>query len=434
MFGDRFHVQALGVLVRARNSSPGRGVPTVVTTRERPAGSGWFLVLLGTLMMLPPLSIDISLPGLPHIARALNAPPALLQWTLSAFVLSFGLGQLILGPLSDRIGRRPVLLGGMALFALSGIGCALATDARLLVGLRLLGGIGACAGTVCARAIAQDLSTDRAGATFRQAVLQAVNSLAPIVAPLLGVAILATLGWRWLYGVLALVGLALVVAVAAFVVETSPRTARDIRSAYARVLRLPRTAGLALIVAGSFFGFFALITGSPFALMEQLHVSTPLFAVAFALNASAFLIGAAITARLARSVDPERLLVFGVGLTLIAGLLACAFDVFAPSVVGFIATWALYAMGMAFGLPGAFASALAAARGDAGLTAGLIGSAQMLAGALGSAIGGALPGLPTSGLGMLAAIGGIAAAAGYALSRPPLGEQRQLREVPADQG
>jgi DHA1 family bicyclomycin/chloramphenicol resistance-like MFS transporter len=405
----------------------------VVTTRERPAGGGWFLVLLGTLMMLPPLSIDISLPGLPHIARALNAPPALLQWTLSAFVLSFGLGQLVLGPLSDRIGRRPVLLGGMTLFALSGIGCAFASDARLLVGLRLLGGIGACAGTVCARAIAQDLSSDRAGATFRQAVLQAVNSLAPIVAPLLGVAILATLGWRWLYGVLALVGIALVVAVAVFVVETSPRTARDVRSAYARVLRLPRTAGLALIVAGSFFGFFALITGSPFALMEQLHVPTAFFALAFALNASSFLIGAAITARLAKSVDPERLLAFGVGLTLFAGLLACALDVFAPSVAGFIATWALYAMGMAFGLPGAFASALAAARSDAGLTAGLIGSAQMLAGAVGSAIGGALPGLPTSGLGVLAAVGGLAAAAGYALSRPPLREQRQLREVAAEE-
>ncbi len=210
-------------------------------------GDAWFLVLLGALTMLPPLSIDISLPGLPLIARALNATPALLQWTLSAFVLAFGIGQLVLGPLSDRVGRRPVLLSGMALFTLAGIGCTLATDARMLVALRLLQGVGACAGTVCARAIAQDLSSDRAGATFRQAVLSAVNSFAPVIAPLLGAAILLTLGWRHLYSVLAIVGVILFVMVAAVLPETSPRVASDVASAYRRVLQLPRTLGLALL-------------------------------------------------------------------------------------------------------------------------------------------------------------------------------------------
>jgi len=393
----------------------------------------WLLIMLGALMMLPPLSIDISLPGLPRIAHALGAPPALLQWTLSAFVLAFGLGQLVLGPLSDRIGRRPVVLGGLLLFTAAGIGCSFAADARILVALRLFQGIGACAGTVCARAIAQDLSHDRAGATFRQAVLQAVNSLAPILAPLLGALILIILEWRWLYGLLAIVGAVLTALVAVYLPETSPRVAGEFGAAYARVLRLPRTAGLTLLIAASFFGYFSLITGSPFALIEQLHVSSTWFAVAFAVNACAFLIGATITGRLARKIDPEWLLLTGVGVIVAAGGLIFAIDRYAPSVPGFVVTWALLALGIALALPGAFAALLGGAKRDAGLAAGVAGAGQFLAGALGSALSGALGGTPTSTLGLLAAIGAAGTAAGYLLSRPPLGQQRQLREVPAEE-
>ncbi len=401
----------------------------MVTTTDSRTGQGWFLVMLGSLLMLPPLSIDISLPGLPRIAHALHAAPGLVQWTLSAFVLSFGLGQLVLGPLSDRIGRRPVLLGGLALFTLAGAGCAFAGDARVLIGLRLLTGIGACAGTVCARAIAQDLSKDRAGATYRQAVLQAVNSLAPILAPLLGALILATLDWRWLYGLLAIVGIALFVIVAVFLPETGQPVDGALASAYARVLRMPRLGGLALVIAASFFGYFSMITTAPFALIEQLHITSTQFALAFAINACAFLLGATITGRLARKVDPERLMAAGVGVTLVAGILAFAFDHYAPTVPGVVLTWALFAGGLALALPGSFATALSAARHDAGLAAGLLGASQFLAGALGSAIAGALPGPATSTLGLMAALGGIGAAAGYLLSRPPLGQQRQLREA-----
>jgi DHA1 family bicyclomycin/chloramphenicol resistance-like MFS transporter len=403
-----------------------------VTTTQVRTGQLGLLVMLGALMMLPPLSIDISLPGLPRIAHALNAPPGLLQWTLSAFVLAFGLGQLVLGPLSDRIGRRPVVLGGLALYTLAGIGCSFAGDARILVALRLVQGIGACAGTVCARAIAQDLSKDRAGATFRQAVLQGVNSLAPILAPLLGALILVTLEWRWLYGLLAIAGAGLTAVIALYLPETSPRTGGEIGAAYARVLRLPRTGGLTFLIAASFFGYFSLITGSPFALIEQLHISSSWFAAAFALNACTFLAGATINGRLARKVDPEVMLRAGVALIFIAGVLIFVFDRYAPSVAGFIATWAMLAGGIALSLPGAFSALLGSARGDAGLAAGVAGAGQFLAGALGSALGGVLPGQPTSTLGLLAAIGAAGTVAGYLFSRPELGEQRELREAAAE--
>jgi DHA1 family bicyclomycin/chloramphenicol resistance-like MFS transporter len=388
--------------------------------------------MLGLLMMLPPLSIDIALPGLPLIAHALGATPALLQWTLSAFVLAFGIGQLILGPLSDRIGRRPVLVWGLGLFTLAGIGCTFATDARVLVAFRLLQGLGACAGTVCARAIAQDLSQDRAGATFRQSILAAVNSFAPVIAPLIGAAILTTLNWRHLYSILAVIGLALFAMVTVLLPETSPRVASDVVVAYRRVLKLPRTPGLAMLVGFAFFGLFTLITGSPFALIEQLHVSSTQFAFAFAVNATSFIVAAALSSRLVRFVDPETLLAGGAGLVLIAGILTWAVGTFAPSIAAFVATWSLYAFGVAFALPGSFAAVLSAARRDAGLAAGLLGAAQMLSGAVGGTLSGVLGGRPTTTLGLLAVIGGIGAAVGYVLSKPALGQQRQLSEARTD--
>ncbi len=387
--------------------------------------------MLGTLMMLPPLSIDISLPGLPLIAAALDASPALLQWTLSAFVLAFGLGQLILGPLSDRVGRRPVLLWGTALFTLAGAGCAIATDARLLVALRLVQGFGACAGTVCARAVAQDISTDRAGATSRQAVLSAVNGLAPVIAPLIGALILVVLGWRSLYGILAVVGVALFAVIVFFLPETSPRIATAVATAYARVLRLPRTLGLGLLLSAGFFGYFALITGSPFALIRELHVTSTQFAFAFAINASAFLISSAITTRLVHRIDPERVIAFGAVLMLVAGAGAWAVDTYAPSIAGFVATWTLYAFGMAFVFPGSFAAVLHDARNDAGLAAGLLGALQMLFGAAGSALAGVLPGAPTSVLGVLALIGSAVALVGYLFSRPTFSATSALHVTPS---
>jgi MFS transporter, DHA1 family, multidrug resistance protein len=412
-----------------RNSSPDLRVDVGVKTSELRVTGLWFLVMLGTLTMLPPLSIDVSLPGLPAIAAALHASPAQLQATLSAFVLAFGIGQLILGPLSDRYGRRPVLLGGMVLFTLAGIGCAVTSDPALLVALRLFQGFGACAGTVCARAVAQDISSDRAGATFRQAVLSAVNGLAPVIAPLLGALILATLGWRSLYGVLAVVGVGLVLMVAFFLPETSLRVPSPFVAAYARVLRLPRTPGLAFLLGASFFGYFALISGSPFALINELHVTSTQFAVAFAINASAWLIAPVFTSRMRGRIDPERIIAGGTVLLVLSGIAAWIVDSYAPSVAGFVITWTAYAFGMALVFPTSFAAVLYDARADAGLAAGLLGAAQMLFGAAGSAIAGVLPGPATTGLGIVALAGSVAGAIGYALSRPGLGQQRHLAEA-----
>ncbi len=376
-----------------------------------------FVVLLGALTTLPPLSIDVSLPGLPTIASALHAPAGALQATLSVFIFAFGAGQLVMGPLSDRYGRRPVLLAGLALFTLAGLACTAAADVRLLIAARFVQGLGACAGTVIARAIVQDVATDRARAASLQSYVSGVTSVAPIVAPLLGAAVLAALGWRPLYGVLVVAGLALIAAVQLWLPETSPRAARDLGAAYARVLRLPRTIPLALFVGCLFGAYFALISGSPFALVAQMHVPSGLYAVAFALNACALLAGSFGGGRLARTVGPERLFAAGVGLAVLAGLATLALDALAPTPAGFVATFALLAFAFGIAMPGAYAAALAEAGGDAGLTSGILGAAQMIGGGLGSAAAGLLPYAPATSIGLVACIGTLGAAAAYVGSR-----------------
>ncbi len=376
-----------------------------------------FVVLLGALTTLPPLSVDVSLPGLPVIARALGASGATMQHSLSVFVFAFGAGQLVVGPLSDRYGRRPVLLVGLAVFALAGIACTFAASGAALVVARFVQGLGACAGTTSARAIVQDVAPNRERATTLQAYVSAVTAIAPIVAPLLGAAILAVAGWRWLYGVLVLAGIALIVAVALRLPETAPGSRGSRRAAYARVLRLPRTVPLALFVACAFGGYFTLISGSPFALVTQMHLSSGPYAVAFAINACALLAGSFTAGRLARRVAAEWLFASGVVLLVAASALACALDAFHPTPAGFVATFALFAFAFGIANPNAYAAALHDAGPDAGTLAGILGAAQMLGGALVSAVAAALPLPPSAGIGAVLLCASLAAAAAYASSR-----------------
>lgn len=369
--------------------------------------------------MLPPLSIDVSLPGLPVISHALHAPGATIQWTLSAFVLAFGSGQLALGPLSDRYGRRPVLLAGIAAFTLTAFACAFATNVYVLIALRLVQGFGACAGTVCARAIVADVANDRARATSLQAYVSATNSAAPIVAPLLGVALLSFLGWPWLYGALAFVGIGLIVAVITSLHETSPLVSHGVIASYRRVLAHPRVRILALFVFFAFAAYFALISASAPVLETQMRVSSAVFALAFVVNACATMAGSFAAARCAGRISPERLLQLGAAMSLLAGLGAFYADVYVPSPASFTTTMAIVAFCFGLTVPVAFAAALSNAGADAGAGAAILGSSQMLGGAIGSALAGALPYPAATSVGIVVLLGAIGLAA--ATCRAPRG-------------
>lgn len=375
------------------------------------------IVLLGALTFLAPLSIDISLPGLPAVARALAAPPAEMQWTLSAFILMFGVGQLVLGPASDRYGRRPVLLAALAIFALAAVACAEAGGVRTLIALRLLQGFTACAGTVCAFATVQDLWPGRTASAPRQAVLSGINNLAPIVAPLIGAALLLTFGWRSLYGVLAVAGALLFVAVLLWLPETASRTASGLGARYRRVLALPRTARLAALVFTMFGGYFAMISGSPFVLVTQMRLGPAEFAAAFAINAVTALAGSVGAGVASVRWGPERVLAGGVGIVLAAGLANALAGAFAAGPLSFVATMSLYALGFGAAIPGAYAAALAHSGADSGVASGILGAALAIGGACGSALAGALGLEPSLGVGLTAAGSAALAAGFYAASR-----------------
>jgi DHA1 family bicyclomycin/chloramphenicol resistance-like MFS transporter len=370
------------------------------------------------MTFLAPFSIDVSLPGLPSIARAVGAPPGMLQWTLSAYVLASGAGQLVWGPLSDRFGRRPIVLAGLALFALSAFACSIAHDAGTLIALRFVQGLGSSAGSVCAFAIVTDLALPAAEATRRQAVISSISNVGPLAAPVVGVWILAALGWRALYAIPALVGALVLVAVVVLVPETAPKTAATTLERYRRVFALPRTLGLAAMVFAFFAGYFAMISGSSFALVAQLGIGTPLFAAAFATEAASALLGSFVASRLARRVDAERLLRAALALAVVAAACNALAGIGFPAAWSFVASMSLYAFAFGVALPSAFALALADAEPDAGVASGVLGAAISLGGAAGSALSGALPFAPTFAIGCVVVLAAAAAVACYRRSIP----------------
>ena len=247
-------------------------------------------------------------------------------------------------------------------------------------------------------------------------------SVAPIVAPLLGAALLAATDWRGIYAMLAIAGLVLI-AVALGFGETLPRSERGVvRPAYAPFFRLPRSTALAVLVSAAFAGQFAFISGSPFVLVNRFHMATNAYALAFAGASAAFVVGTIVTGRLARGRPalPERLLGIGAVAMPIVGALFCAVY-FAPVAAGptaFVASMAAYAFAAGLVMPNLFAIGLERAGSMAGIGAAVLGSAQMAGGAIGSSLIGASRGEPTHAVGAVVVTAGAVAAGAYLVSRP----------------
>ncbi len=389
-------------------------MPRVRTGGVSPA-SGGFIIMLSAISALAPLGTDIILPALPIMALVLHTSDGMIQATLGAFILAFALGQLIVGPLSDHYGRRPVLAVGLGIFTVAGIACAGATDARLLVAARFVQGIGACAGQVVGRAIIRDVFVERTQAAKMQAYASAISAVVPMLAPLLGVALLA-LGWRAIYATLVAGGALLLGVTARWLPETVPTRSDGVEIShvferYRRFIALPRSLSLCALVAFSFAGLFAFISGSPFVLVRELGLSNTAYAVAFAISSGSMLAG-----MLANRLGAERLLSVACAGSALAGTAAFALNVLvphAPSAWQFVAVMATYAFSFGLLVPGAFAAGMEPAGDMAGVAAGLLGASQMLGGSIGSAINGSLPFRANVDVGLSVGIAGIGVAAAY---------------------
>ena len=345
--------------------------------------SVWTTILLAAAVALGPLATDMYLPALPQIGRDFGSGTDQVQLTLSLYMVGFAIAQLICGPLADRFGRKPVMVGGFVLFAIASIGCALATNIETLVLLRFLQALGGSAGPVLGRAAIRDIYTPREAAKIL-AILASIMALAPAIAPTIGGLLTATLGWSSIF--LALGGYALVMAVVVAVGIPEPmrpehRQSLKIRSLlknYSTIARDISFLGYTLTNALIFSGLFAFLSGSSFVLIDFLGVPTEHFGLYFAGMVAGYIVGNLSAVRLGSKLLPDQILVRGLliavaGGGLMAGLaLGEVYNVWAV-----ILPQALFMIGTGMVLPQTMAGAMANFPTMAGSASALFGFTQM---------------------------------------------------------
>jgi len=392
----------------------------VTLTRSRPTAG--LALLLGGLSTFGPLSMDMYLPGLPQLGRDLGASASATQLTLTACLAGLALGQLVAGPLSDRLGRRRPLLAGVALYAVASLLCAFAPSVGVLIVLRLIQGAAGAAGIVISRAVVRDLhSGDAAARLFSSLTL--VNGVAPILAPVVGAQLLHVTDWRGIFVVLAALGGALWVAAALGLRESLPLEQRHggglggVGRALHLLARDRAFAGYALCSGFVMGAMFAYIAGSPFVLQEIHGLSPQAYSAVFATNGLGIMAASFASGRLIGRLRPVRLLEAGVAIA------ACGAAVLFGAVVldasvGFVLL-GLFLIVAPVGLVGPNATALALADHPtiAGSASALLGVAQFLIGALAAPLVGVAGGDSALPMALTAAAMVAAAAGSLALAR-----------------
>jgi DHA1 family bicyclomycin/chloramphenicol resistance-like MFS transporter len=369
----------------------------------RPRRARGLALLLAALTGMTALAIDMSLPAMPQLRSVFGADVAAVQLTLSLFLAGYAAGQLVCGPLSDRVGRRPVLLAGLALFTAAGLACAAAGSLPVLVACRLVQGMGASVGPILARAVIRDRFGAREGAAVLSQVT-VVMVAAPLVAPTLGGYVLVHLGWHAIFLVLGAAGAALWLASWRGLPESLPagHAAEGgpgaVLASYRDVLR--HRAGRAHLWATCFAyaGMFAYVSASPFVFIDGFGVPRQRFGLLFALTAGSMMAGAALNRALLARHSPDALLRRGAGLVLAAGaaLLLAAWTG-TGGAAGVLLPMMAYMLGMGLVQPNATAGAMAPHGRLAGVASSLMGSLQTAGSSLtGFAAGSLYDGTPRS--------------------------------------
>ncbi|MGW2699260.1 multidrug effflux MFS transporter [Streptomyces sp. NPDC001340] len=349
--------------------------------------------VLGGLTATPPLAMDMYLPSLPEVTRSLHAPAATVQLTLTACLAGMALGQLVVGPMSDRWGRRRPLLTGLAVYLVATALCAFAPTVEALVAFRLAQGLAGAAGIVIARAVVRDLYDGVAMARFFS-TLMLISGAAPIVAPLIGGQILRVTDWRGVFVVLTVVGAALAALVWLRLPETLPPAERHgggvgqaLRSMRGLLADLPFT-GYMLAGGFAFAALFAYISASPFVVQEIYGASPQTFSLLFGVNSVGLMIAGQVNGRiLVGRVSLDKVLGTGLAIIVLAAtaLLLMTAGTFGEVGLAPIAA-ALFVLMSAMGitLPNAQSLALLRTRHAAGSASALLGTTSFLVGAVAS--------------------------------------------------
>lgn len=282
------------------------------------------ILVLSALTAFGPMSIDMYLPSLPAMAADLAAPTGRVQMTLSSFFIGMGLGQLLFGPLSDRFGRRPVLLAGIFLYIVTSVFCAMSGGIEMLIALRLLQALGGSAAAVIARAMVRDFFVgDQAARVL--SLIMLVMGAAPLIAPFIGGYLLLWFDWRAIFWVLAGFGLLCFFLVLAAVKESHPLERRSrhglvgMLGVYGRILGHPQALGYLLANAAAYGGMFAFFAGSPFVYINIHAVAPEQYGYLFACNIFGMMGLSFLNAKIVVRLGAHRLFVLGTLLTAAAG-------------------------------------------------------------------------------------------------------------------
>ncbi|HEY5633616.1 MAG TPA: multidrug effflux MFS transporter [Burkholderiaceae bacterium] len=346
------------------------------------------LFLLTALLGLQPLSTDLYLPSLPAIGAHFDALPVAVQSTLSVFMLGFAVSQLVVGPMSDRFGRRPVVLAGLTTFVLASLAGALAPDLGWLVGARLLQSIGVCCTVLCARAVVRDLYEPEAG-TRVMARAMGWMGLVTLTGPMVGGALQALLGWRATFAMLALVGGAVLVTATRVLGETNahrnPKATRprELGANYAAIARSATFRAFALAATASYMSLFSFISGSSFLLIDVLGLQPALYGVVFGSVTLGFMTGTLLTRRFEPVLGIAGTAAAGGAVSALAGWTMAALAIAGvASVPAVVVPMFFVLVGHGLVQPSGMIGAISGFPRNAGAAAALLGFAMFIAAAV----------------------------------------------------
>ncbi|MEP4145785.1 MAG: multidrug effflux MFS transporter [Halioglobus sp.] len=356
--------------------------------------SPWLLGLLAALVALGPLSVDMYLPAMPNMMRALDTDIGHMHLTLSSYLTGFAVFHLACGPLADRFGRKPILTGGTVIFVAACLGCAQSTSIEELLGFRFLQGVGACVGPTLARTVTRDIFGPKRAAKALSLIAM-LMALGPAVAPTLGGLLLLILPWPVIFLFLACYGALMILLIQVYLAESLPKKQSlhplSIGRNYMQLVTDPSYLLVTVASALIYSALLAYLSSASFVYIEMLGVPIQYFGFIFISTVAGYIVGSGVSARVTSYFDSQQTMLAGAVICLLTtSSMWAGASLYPESIWVLMLPMTVYAIGMGMVLPHAMAIALAPFPHIAGTASALLGFIQMGLSAIGTAAVGAV--------------------------------------------